>query len=405
MMKKHVDVTDPTFKANPFPFYAQLRAEAPVFPVKLPRSISKQRAWLITRYDDVLNVLKDERCAKDRRHAMTPEQLKKVPWVPKMFKPLEYNMLDLDSPDHTRLRALVNKAFTPRLIEQMRDQIQALSNALLDGAERNGGMDLIADFALPLPLTMIGRILGVPAQDHLKFHRWSKTVVSAGTNRNYVVLIPTIMRFLGYLKQLVNERRVHPKNDLVTALVQAKEGGDQLSDDEILAMIFLLLIAGHETTVNLIGSGTLALLEHPDQWALLRSEPSLIKSAIEELLRYVCPVEMATERYGREALTIAETTIPRGELVMAVIGSANRDANYFDHPDVLDITRENNKHLAFGHGVHFCLGASLARLEGQIAISTLIRRMPNLRLLSAPDQLRWRGTFVLRGLEALRVSF
>lgn len=405
MMKKHVDVTDPTFKANPFPFYAQLRAEAPVFPVKLPRSISKQRAWLITRYDDVLNVLKDERCAKDRRHAMTPEQLKKVPWVPKMFKPLEYNMLDLDSPDHTRLRALVNKAFTPRLIEQMRDQIQALSNALLDGAERNGGMDLIADFALPLPLTMIGRILGVPAQDHLKFHRWSKTVVSAGTNRNYVVLIPTIMRFLGYLKQLVNERRVHPKNDLVTALVQAKEGGDQLSDDEILAMIFLLLIAGHETTVNLIGSGTLALLEHPDQWALLRSEPSLIKSAIEELLRYVCPVEMATERYGREALTIAETTIPRGELVMAVIGSANRDANYFDHPDVLDITRENNKHLAFGHGVHFCLGASLARLEGQIAISTLIRRMPNLRLLSAPDQLRWRGTFVLRGLEALPVSF
>jgi len=405
MMKKHVDVTDPTFKANPFPFYAQLRAEAPVFPVKLPRSISKQRAWLITRYDDVLNVLKDERCAKDRRHAMTPEQLKKVPWVPKMFKPLEYNMLDLDSPDHTRLRALVNKAFTPRLIEQMRDQIQALSNALLDGAERNGGMDLIADFALPLPLTMIGRILGVPAQDHLKFHRWSKTVVSAGTNRNYVVLIPTIMRFLGYLKQLVNERRVHPKNDLVTALVQAKEGGDQLSDDEILAMIFLLLIAGHETTVNLIGSGTLALLEHPDQWALLRSEPSLIKSAIEELLRYVCPVEMATERYVREALTIAETTIPRGELVMAVIGSANRDANYFDHPDVLDITRENNKHLAFGHGVHFCLGASLARLEGQIAISTLIRRMPNLRLLSAPDQLRWRGTFVLRGLEALPVSF
>jgi len=392
MTKKQVDVTDPTFKANPFPFYAQLRAEAPVFPVKLPNSISKQRAWLITRYDDVLNALKDERFAKDRRHAMTPEQLKKLPWIPPMFKPLEHTMLDLDSPDHTRLRALVHKAFTPRLIEQMRDQIQALTNELLERAEPNGGMDLIADFALPLPLTMIGRILGVPAQDNQRFHRWSKTVVSAGTNTNYFVLIPTIMRFMGYLKKLVKERRTHPKDDLVTALVQAKEGSDQLSDDEILAMIFLLLIAGHETTVNLIGSGTLALLEHPDQLAKLRSEPALIKTAIEELVRFVCPLEMATERYARE-------------LVMAVIGSANRDANYFDNPDALDITRKNNKHLAFGHGVHFCLGASLARLEGQIAISTLIQRMPNLHLSSASDQLRWRGTFVLRGLEALPVSF
>ena len=405
MMKKQVDVTDPTFKANPFPFYAQLRAEAPVFPVKLPNSISKQRAWLITRYDDVLNVLKDERLVKDRRHAMTPEQLKKVPWIPPTFKPLEHTMLDLDSPDHTRLRALVHKAFAPRLIEQMRDQIQALTNELLERAELGGSMDVIADFALPLPLTMIGRILGVPAQDNPKFHRWSKTVISAGTNMNYLVLIPTIMRFLGYLKKLVKERRAHPKDDLVTALVQTKEGSDQLSDDEILAMIFLLLVAGHETTVNLIGSGTLALLEHPDQGALLRREPSLIKTAIEELVRFVCPLEMATERYAREDITIAETTIPRGELVMAAIGSANRDANYFDNPDVLDITRKNNKHLAFGHGVHFCLGASLARLEGQIAISTLIQRMPNLRLRSAPDQLRWRGTFVLRGLEALPVSF
>src|SRR5437660_3797369 len=165
------DVTNASFKANPFPFYAQLRAEAPVFPVTL----MKQRAWLITRYDDVLNVLKDERFAKDRRNAMTPEQLKKLPWIPPMFKPLEHNMLDLDSPDHTRLRTLVHKAFTPRLIEQMRDQIQALTNELLERAEPKGGMDLIADFALPLPLTMIGRILGVPAQDNQKFHRWSKT--------------------------------------------------------------------------------------------------------------------------------------------------------------------------------------------------------------------------------------
>ena len=396
-----VDVTSATFKANPFPFYAQLRAEAPAFPV----TVMKQRAWLITRYDDVLNVLKDERFAKDRRNAMTDEQLKKSPWVPPMFKPLEHTMLDLDSPDNTRLRALVHKAFTPRMVEKMRDQIQHLANQLLDAVEPKGSMDLIADFALPLPLTVVGQILGVPAEDNDKFHRWSKTLITSGTSRNLLVLIPNIMAFMKYLKKLIKERRAYPKDDLITALVQAKDGSDQLSEDEILAMIFLLLIAGHETTVNLIGSGTLALLEHPDQLEMLRNEPGLIKTAVEELLRYVCPVEMATERYAREDIEIAGTTIPRGELAMAVIGSANRDERYFENPDMLDITRKNNRHLAFGHGVHFCLGAPLARLEGQIALSTLIQRMPNLRLNIAPDQVRWRGTFVLRGLEALPVSF
>ncbi|EFH84302.1 cytochrome P450 family protein [Ktedonobacter racemifer] len=397
-----VDITSARFKANPFPFYAQLRAEAPVFPVTLP---TKQRAWLVTRYDDVLSILKDKRFAKDRRNAMTPEQLKKAPWVPPMFKPLERNMLDLDSSDHTRLRTLVHKAFTPRLVEQMREQVQVLANELLDKVEPKGSMDLIADFALPLPLTVIGRILGVPAQDNHKFHRWTKILISGGTNRNLFVLVPSIMGFMAYLKKLIKERRTRPQDDLITALVQAKEGSDQLSEDEILAMVFLLLIAGHETTVNLIGSGTLALLEHPDQLAKLQSEPTLIKPAIEELLRFVCPVETATERYASEDITIEGVTIPRGELVLAAIGSANRDVNYFNDPDTLDITRENNKHLAFGQGVHYCLGAPLSRLEGQIAISTLIQLMPDLRLSIAPEQVRWRGSFVLRGLEALPVSF
>ena len=404
MTVTQVDVTNATFKANPFPFYAQLRAEAPVFPVTVPMP-TKQRAWLVTRYSDVQDVLKDARFAKNPRNAMSPEQLKKMPWIPPMFKPLEQNMLDLDSPDHTRLRALVHRAFTPRLIEQMRDEIQTLTDELLDAAEPKGSMDLIADFALPLPLTIIGRILGVPAEDNDKFHHWTKTLLSAGTKMNYFVVIPTIMSFMRYLKKLIKERRAHPKDDLVTALVQAKDGSDQLSGDEVLAMIFLLLVAGHETTVNLIGSGSLALLEHPDQLEKLRSEPAIIKPAIEELLRFVCPVEMATERYAREDITIAGTTIPRGELVLAVLGSANRDANYFDNPDSLDVTRENNKHLAFGLGAHYCLGAPLSRLEGQIAISTLIRRMPNLRLSIAPDQIRWRGGIILRGLEALPVSF
>jgi cytochrome P450 PksS len=248
-------------------------------------------------------------------------------------------------------------------------------------------------------------MLGVSAEDNQKFHRWTRTLISGGTNRNLIVLVPSIMSFMGYLKKLIKERHAHPKDDLITALVQAKEGSDSLSEDEILAMIFLLLIAGHETTVNLIGSGSLALLEHPDQLEKLRREPVVIKSAIEELLRFVCPVETATERYAREDITIAGTTIPRGELVLAVIGSANRDANYFDNPDSLNITRENNKHLAFGQGAHYCLGAPLSRLEGQIAIGTLVQRMPNLRLRVASEQLRWRGAFILRGLEALPVLF
>lgn len=184
-----------------------------------------------------------------------------------------------------------------------------------------------------------------------------------------------------------------------------KEGNDSLSEDEILAMIFLLLSAGHETTVNLIGSGMLALLEHPDQLTKLRNDPTLSKTAIEELLRFVCPAEMATERYASEDLTVAGTTIPRGELVLAVIGSANRDAHHFAAPDSLDVARTNNKHLAFGQGIHYCLGAPLARLEGQIAIETLIQRMPGLHLTSAPEHLRWRGGLILRGLEALPVSF
>lgn len=404
MITTQVDITAAEFKANPFPFYAQLRAESPVFPVQLPRPF-KQRSWLVTRYDDVQMILKDARFVKNPRTAMSSEQLKQRPWLPPMLRALDQNMLDLDGPDHTRLRALVHKAFTPRLIEQMRDQIQSLANELLDAVEAKGRMDLIADFALPLPLTIIGRILGVPAEDNPRFHRWSTALVSAGSQSNLVTMIPALMRFMGYVKKLVKQRHAHPQDDLITALVQAKEGSDQLSDNEVLGMIFLLLIAGHETTVNLIGSGSLALLEHADQLRKLRAEPGLIKSAIEELLRFVCPVEMATERYALEDATIAGTTIPRGELVLAVIGSANRDASSFTEPDTLDITRENNRHLAFGLGTHYCLGAPLARLEGQIAINTLLRRFPNLRLSVPADQLRWRGAFVLRGLEALPVMF
>jgi cytochrome P450 PksS len=268
-----------------------------------------------------------------------------------------------------------------------------------------GRIDLVDDYALPLPATIIADMLGVPSGDRRKFHRWSSRIVSTAARRDILWAIPAAWAFMRYLRKLFEQRRADPRADLITALVQAEEAGDKLSEDELLAMVFLLLIAGHETTVNLLAGGTLALLEHPDQMERLRRDPSLIKPAVEELLRYTSPVELATERFAREDLTIAGTTIPRGEQVLAVIASANRDERQFADPDTLDLTREPNRHLAFGQGEHYCLGAPLARLEGQIALNTLLQRLPNLRRAVAPGSLRWRRGLFLRGLEHLPLTF
>ncbi len=397
------NIASPSFKADPYPFYVRLRAEAPVFRVRLP---DKQSAWLVTRYDDVAGVLRDERFVKDRSNALTPEQSRKQPWVPDLFKPLARNMLDVDAPDHTRLRALVHKAFTPRLIEEIRDRVQSLTNDLIDAAERRGRMDLIRDYALPIPTTIISEMLGVPVSDRHRFHRWSRVIVaSSPSGWSMLRALPSAMAFLRYIRKLVKARRSSPREDLVTALVHAEDVGARLSEDELVSMVFLLLIAGHETTVNLIGNGSLALLHHPDQMRRLREDPGIIKPAIEELLRFDGPLATATERYAREDVAIGGTTIPRGALVYAVLGSANRDERQFPDPDTLDLTREPNRHLAFGLGIHYCLGASLARLEGQIAIGTLLRRLPNLLLAIPPQALRWRRGLVLRGLAALPVDF
>jgi cytochrome P450 len=398
---QQVDILSPQFKANPFPLLARLRAEQPVCRITLP---DKTPVWLVTRYEDVKTLLTDERFAKSRYNALTPEQLRKQPWVPPMFRPLERTMIDLDPPDHTRLRQLVHKAFSPRLIEWMRERVQTLANELLDAAARRGEMDLIRDYALPLPMTIITEILGVPIQDRDKFHKWSKVIVSVDQfNANWRV-IPAIWMFNRYLRRFFKVRRADLRDDLVSALIQGEEAGDRLSEDELLAMVFLLLVAGHETTVNLIGSGTLELLQHPDQMEKLRRDPTLIKSAVEELLRYTAPVFMSTERYARDDVTIQGVTIPRGEMTLGVIGSANRDVTVFENPETLDIEREPNKHLSFGQGTHYCLGAALARLEAQIAINTLLERMRKLRLKGSPESLRWRRSLILRGLKALPVG-
>jgi cytochrome P450 PksS len=395
------DLASPAFKANPYPFYARLRAETHVWRATLR---DRRTAWLVTRYEDVARVLKDDTFTKDKLNAMDPEQRAKTPWVPGFLKPLERNMLDLDDPDHARLRALVSKAFTPRIIERSRGRIEALCEVFLDDMERERERkvrsDLVAGYALPLPATVIAELLGVPAEDHAKFHRWSNRLVSVSSGRDMLRALPAALSFVRYLRKLVERRRADPRDDLVTALIRAEEAGDKLSEDELLAMAFLLLVAGHETTVNLIASGTLALLEHPEQAERLRRDPSLVKQAVEELLRYTSPVEMATERYAREDTELGGMTIPRGELVLAVLGSANRDERQFEDPDALDLARDPNKHLAFGRGgVHHCLGAPLARMEGQIALNAFLRRFPGARL--APETLRWRRGLFLRGLERL----
>ncbi|HEU4561360.1 MAG TPA: cytochrome P450 [Longimicrobium sp.] len=396
------DLASPAFKANPYPTYARLREEAPVFRAKLG---FRRWAWLVAGYDDVAALLRDARFAKDPLNVREPGGRATVPWVPALLRPLTRNMLDLDAPDHTRLRALVQKAFTPRLVEGLRPRIETLVGELLAKARRSGRAELIADLALPLPLTVISELLGVPAADRPRFHQWSERILSGSPGIGALRLLPAVRSLLRFLRKLFAERRAEPRDDLITALVQAEEAGDRLSEDELLGMVFLLLAAGHETTVNLIGSGVLALLQHPAELGRLRRDPALIGSAVEELVRFTSPVEVATERYAREDVVIAGVPIRRGEMVLGVIGSANRDHAHFAAPDTLDVAREPNRHLGFGLGAHYCLGAPLARLETRIAISSLLEQAPDLRLAVRPSALRWRKHVFLRGLRELPVVF
>ena len=390
----NVNIAASEFKADPFPHYRRLREVAPVHRVKLPDG---KPAWLVTRYDDVVRVLSKEQLASSPR-------LEKL--LGPLLLPLARHMLNRDPPDHTRLRTLVQQAFSPRLVDRMRGRIQTLSDELLDRVERRGRMDLIADYALPIPTTVIAEMLGVPVADRHKFHRWSSAMLAAGATRfGLLRAMPSALLFMRYIRRLIKIRRADLRDDLISALITAKEASERLNDDELLSMILLLIVAGHETTVNLIASGMLALLEHPDQLERLRNDPGLIKPAIEELLRFTAPVETSTERFACEDVELAGVKISKGEMVLAAIASANRDESRFMNPDRLDITREPNKHLAFGLGIHFCLGASLARLEGQMAINTLLARTRDLQLTVDPSTLRWRSGLVLRGLKALPVSF
>jgi cytochrome P450 len=385
----------PEFKANPYPFYARMRAEAPAFQIAAP---FYGRAWLLTRHRDVLAFLKADRFSRDIRA--------KMPWLPRFARPLADNMLGRDAPDHTRLRGLVSQAFTPRRIEEIRGRIQDVCEGLLAEASRGCAFDLLRGYALPLPLTIIAELLGIPKEDRHRFHTLTRGSLAIGAPTRLLdvpLALPYVVLLMRYFRKLFANRRADPRDDLLSALVQAEEAGDRLSEDELLGTAILLLFAGYETTVNLIASGALALLQHPEQRDRFVRDPGLVEPAVEELLRYTSPVEITPPRLSREDGKIGSVNIPRGALVAAILGSANRDEEQFANPEVLDLGRAPNRHVAFGHGPHFCLGASLARMEGQIELSTLFRLRPDVRLAQRPDSLRWRKILPLRGLTALPV--
>ncbi len=381
--------------------FARLRQELPVAKAKMTRW---QTVYLVNRYEDAAAVLKDERILKNPKAVSDSGRGNGMPWMPKAFEPLLHNMLNMDDPDHRRLRNLVHKAFTPRMIMGLAERIEAIANELLDRAVAQERVDLIQAFAMPLPVTVIAEMIGIPPADRMHFRRLTERIIVSPTPLNMVGAIPAVWQFLRYIRGLADQRRVDPQEDLLTALIQAEDAGEQLTEDELLGMVFLLLVAGHETTVNLIGNGTFALLNNPDQLDLLRRNPDLAESAVEELLRYDSPVMTAEMGFAREELSLHGVTIPKGATVLPVLLSANRDETVFDQPDQLDLTRSPNRHLAFGQGIHYCLGAPLARLEGKIAFNTLLARAPQLRLAVAPEQVTYQNVMILHGLKALPVA-
>jgi cytochrome P450 len=395
----------PQLLQDPYPFYKMLRNTNPVFRVPVGDADSPG-LWILTRHRDVQAVLKDARFSVDRRRAAIVEQFKdRLPIAAALGEEGGLrSMLLMDPPDHTRVRGLVSKAFTPRRVAELRPRIEAIVTTLLDSIEGGGAFDLIDKIAAPLPAIVIAELLGVPAEDHRQFKEWSSALVSAIGSANPLdaraQFEGALGQLLDYLRGIIAERRKAPQDDLISAMLEAQEERDALSDAELLATSNLLLIAGHETTTNLIGNGTLALLRNPEQFARLQGDRSLMRSAIDELLRYDSPVQ-ATARVALEPVALDGATLPTGAMAMTGIGAANRDPEEFDDPDRLDLGRTNNHHLSFGFGAHFCLGAPLARLEAEVAFDALLDRFPKLELAS--ETLTYRPSPVLRGLMALPV--
>ncbi|EEL22827.1 cytochrome P450 [Bacillus toyonensis] len=397
-----INLASAQFKEDAYEIYKESRK---VQPILFVNQIEIGKEWLITRYEDALPLLKDNRLKKDQANVF-PQDTKNMYLSVDNSDHLTTHMLNSDPPNHSRLRSLVQKAFTPKMISQLDGRIQRIADDLISEIERKGTLNLVDDYSFPLPIIVISEMLGIPKEDQAKFRIWSHAVIaSPETPEEIKETEKQLSEFITYLQYIVDVKRKNPKEDLVSALILAENEGQKLSARELYSMIMLLIVAGHETTVNLITNTVLALLENPKQLQLLKDNPKLIDSAIEEGLRYYSPVEVTTARWAAEPFQIHDQTIQKGDMVIIALASANRDETVFENPEVFDIMRENNRHITFGHGSHFCLGAPLARLEAKIAITTLFKRMPELQIKGDREDIKWQGNYLMRSLEELPLTF
>ena len=400
--ERKFDLYSQEFKANAYQTFAKMRQAHPVF--QQPGLDGQTLIWFVTGYDEVEQVLRDDKhFVRDARNALPPDQVYQPSPLEAM---LSDHMLSKDWDDHRRLRTLVSQAFTPRRVQTLRPRIQAIANELLDGVANQGQMDLIADYSFHLPTIVIAEMLGIPVEDRDKFKVWSNAALMPSMDEESVAeFVQHMQEFMTYLNNLFDARRKTPGDDLLSALLQAEADGDSLNQTELFAMLFLLIIAGHETTVSLIANAMVALWQHPDQLELLKKEPERMKTAVEEFLRYDNSVERAFNRWVAEDIMLGDQFLPKGSLVIPILAAANHDPAKFARPERLDVTREPNNHLSFGKGAHYCLGAPLARLETEIALNILLERLPNIQMRIPFSDLRWRLSPGFRTLETLPVHW
>lgn len=396
----------PDFIHHPDALFERLRAEGPARQVVMPHGA---KVWIVTRYDDVRALLNDPRISKDgrRMNEMFARHSGEVVGDSESLDAgfdddLSMHMLNTDPPQHTRLRALVSKAFTASQMERLRSRVEQVTGDLLDAMAGQPEVDLVSAFAVPLPLIIICELFGIPERDHDDWHRWATLLVGSG--HDPAAVTEASLQVTEYASALIDERRANPGDDLVSEMVRLSDTSAHLTRSELVAMIFVLVAAGLDTPMRQLGISVYTLLNHPDELAKLRADISLMPRALDELMRYAGTVATSSFRFAAADITLGEVTIPAGEMVLLALGSANRDSAHFDAPDQLDLQRRQLGNLAFGHGVHYCIGAHLARLEMEIGLAALITRYPDLRFAGDPGQLRWENGNLLRNLEALPVQ-
>jgi cytochrome P450 len=405
--ERKYDLYSDAFRADTYATFARMREDDPVF--CQPGLDGETPIWFVSRYDDAVTVLlDDETFVRDPKLALDMDEVAAFTGgLPESFAFIENHMLNKDGDDHRRLRRLVTKAFTPRMVEQLRPRIQEIADELIDRVEGRGEMELVEEFAFPLPITVIAELLGVPVADRERFREWSNAIVTPAASPGDLAGFGEQMQaFVDYLLALFEERRREPRDDLTSALVAVEDGGETLDESELSSMVALLIVAGHETTVSQIGNAVLALIRNPEQRGPLEDRPELLSQAVEELVRYDGPVERTLTRWASRDVELRGQEIRRGDLVIVLLGAADRDPERFASPDTLDVLAERDvKHVGFGRGSHYCLGAPLARLEAEVALETLFRRLPGIRLAVPDDELTWRPVPLFRSLAALPLAW